>query len=100
MSFIESARYILVLTMTTGFLYIVHCGLVKYIERSIGETQSTKNAAEMFFPSVYICPVFKIDYYERHNSESKNLTEYYYESGPDIRDFVLSIAQSYETENG
>ena len=99
MSFIESARYILVLTMTTGFLYIIHCCLVKYIERSIGETQSTKNAAEMFFPSVYICPVFKTDFNERDNSESKNLTEYY-EGGPRIRDIVLSISQSYETENG
>ena len=99
MSFIESARYILVLTMTTGFLYIVGQRIVKYTERSIGETQSTKNAAEMFFPSVYICPVFKTDFDERDSIESKNLSEYY-EGGPRIRDIVLSISQSYETENG
>ena len=99
MSFIESARYILVLTMTTLFLYNVGQSLVKYTERSIGETQSTKNAAEMFFPSVYICPVYKTNYYESHSTESKNVTEYY-EGGPCIRDFVLSISQSYETENG
>ena len=96
---LKITRYILVLAMTTGFLFIVAQSLSKFSEKTIGETLSAKKAAKMNFPSIYICPVFKQNYYKSHNSKSKNLTEYY-ESVPNIRDIILSIKQSYETKNG
>ena len=86
--------------MVLVFLYIVCQSLVKYLDRTIGETQSTKKATEMYFPSIYLCPVFKTDFYKSQNKTqySKNLTEYY-ENVPSVRDTVLSINQSYEADN-
>ena len=98
MSALKKGRYFLVSTMAVGFLYIVGQSLVKYTDRSIGETQSTKRATEMVFPSLYTCPFFKGNFSRNKFSTSKNLTEYY-ESRPRITDFVLSISQSYEADN-
>ena len=98
MSGLKLTRYILVLAMTTGFLYIVGHSLKKYMEGNIGETRSTKKAAEMFFPSIYICPILKTKYYLSHNSDSMNLTKHY-ESVPSVKDFILSIQQTFEAKN-
>ena len=98
MSGLKLTRYILVLAMTTGFLYIVGHSLKKYMEGNIGETRSTKKAAEMFFPSIYICPILKTRYYLSHNSDSMNLTKHY-ESVPSVKDFILSIQQTFEAKN-
>ena len=100
MSHLKHARCILILTMILVFLYIVGQSLVKYLDRTIGETQSTKKATEMYFPSIYLCPVFKTDFYKSQNKTqySKNLTEYF-ENIPSVRDTVLSINQSYEADN-
>ena len=85
--------------MVLVFLYIVCQSLVKYLDRTIGETQSTKKAIEMYFPSIYLCPVFKTDYYKsrRKTGYSKNLTEYHANT-PFVGDMVLSINQSYEAD--
>ena len=53
--------------MILVFLCIVAQSLVKYLEMTIGETQSTKKATEMYFPSIYLCPVFKTDFYKSQN---------------------------------
>ena len=85
--------------MTAVFLYNVGKSAVKYTEGNIGETQSTKLAAEMFFPSVHICPFFDANYSVARMTGTRNITEHY-ETRPRIKDILLSFEQSYEGENG
>ena len=99
MSSLKHGRYFVVLIMTAVFLYNVGKSVLKYTDGNIGETQSTKLAAEMFFPSVHICPYFDANYSLARMTGTKNMTEYY-ESCPRIKDLLLSIEQSYEAENG
>ena len=94
----ERGRYLVLLAMWVTFVAIVGVSIGKYRQRSIGETQSTKKASEMYFPSLVLCPAF--------NSSSsltldgtKNLTEYYLNRSP-IEDHVLSVHQQYVTDDG
>ena len=92
----ERVRYLVLLAMTVTFLVIVGRSIIKFRKRSIGETQSTKKAAEMHFPSLVLCPSFMSNFSQ---NGTKNLTEYYQNKSP-ITDHVLSIEQHYLTQNG
>ena len=92
----ERGRYLVLLAMWVTFVAIVGVSIGKYRQRSIGETQSTKKASEMYFPSLVLCPAF--------NSSltlvgTKNLTQYYLNRSP-IEDHVLSVHQQYVTDDG
>ena len=89
-------RYFVLLAMTLTFLIIVGNSNFKFRERSIGETQQTKKASEMYFPSLALCPLFNPNYTVQG---TKNLTEYYLKKNA-IKDHVLSIYQSYITKDG
>ena len=92
----EQGRYLVLLAMTITFAVIVGVSIGKFRNRSIGETQKTKKAAEMYFPSLALCPIF-ISNYTLHGT--MNLTEYYLKRNT-INDHVLSIYQQYITEDG
>ena len=99
MSALKQGRYLVVLVMVLWFLYNTGQSLVKYTEERIGETQGTKKAEEMFFPSLHVCPIFNETYSKERTSGTMNLTEYY-ENRPRIEDLVLGVEQAYETKNG
>ena len=82
--------------MTIAFLVIVGISLNKFNKRSIGETQKTKKAEEMYLPSIALCPLFLSNY---SALGTKNLTEYYIKRKL-INDNVLSIRQHYVREDG
>ena len=87
------------LAMTIWFMYSVGQSLDKFVAEQIGETQGTKRAAEMSFPSLAIVPVFDSSYSLPRVKGTKNLTEYYENRVP-IADKILMLKQSYESENG
>ena len=97
MSAHEKVRYLVLLAMTATFFAIVGISYVKFSERSIGETQSTKKAAEMHFPSLLLCPYF-ISNFSFPRTGTMNLTEYYLNRSP-IKDHVLDIYQQYVTDD-
>ena len=92
----EKGRYLVLLAMTITFVVIVGVSIGKFRNRSIGETQKTKKAAEMYFPSLALCPLYNFNY---TNQGSKNLTEYYLKKNA-IKDHISSIHQHYITEDG
>ena len=92
----EQGRYLVLLAMTITFVAIVGVSISKFRNRSIGETQKTKKAAEMYFPSLALCPLFNPNYTVHGN---KNLTEYYLKKNA-IKDHISSIHQHYITDDG
>ena len=76
--------------------------IVRWREGKIGETQATKSASKIFYPSVTMMPLFdhnfslaKLDLY----NTTKNLTEYHLKSSQ-IYSSILSIEQRYNSANG
>ena len=92
----ERGRYLVLLAMTITFVAIVGVSISKFENRSIGETQKTKKASEMHFPSLILCPHFITNY---STPGTKNLTEYYLNMSS-VKDHVLSIHQQYITDDG
>ena len=93
----RAGRYLVLLAVTAIFLAIFGISIQKFRKRSIGETQSTKKASEMVFPSFVLCPFFNSNY--SANETTKNLTEYYFNRSS-IKNSVVSIHQQYITEDG
>ena len=92
----EKGRYLVLLAMTITFMAIVGVSISKFENRSIGETQKTKKASEMHFPSLILCPHFINNY---STPGTKNLTEYYLKMSS-VKDHVLSIQQQYIKDDG
>ena len=87
------------LAMTIWFMYSVGQSLDKFVAEQIGETQGTKRAAEMFFPSLAIVPRYDVSYILSRVKGTMNLTEYYENSVP-IADKILMMQQYFDSENG
>ena len=87
------------LAMTIAFMYSIGQSLDKFFAKQIGETQGTKRAAEMFFPSLAIVPMYDVSYALPKLKGTMNLTEYY-ENRETIADKILMMQQSFESENG
>ena len=85
--------------MTIWFMYSVGQSLDKFVAEQIGETQGTKRAAEMFFPSLAIVPRYDVSYILSRVKGTMNLTEYYENSVP-IADKILMMQQYFDSENG
>ena len=74
----------------------------RWKDEKVGETQATKSAHEMFYPSVTMTPLFELNFSESrlaHFKTRKNLTEYYMNTSHITSD-ILSIEQNYELSNG
>ena len=98
----KQGRILVLLLMAAIFLYMLGKSISKWSEKKVGETQTTKSASQMVYPSVTMIPFFepgfslaKLASY----STSKNLTEYNVGTDHIAKD-VVSIEQSYETSNG
>ena len=87
------------LAMTIAFMYSIGQSLDKFVAKQIGETQGTKRAAEMFFPSLAIVPMYDVNYTRPKLKGTMNLTEYYENSVP-IADKILMMQQYFDSENG
>ena len=92
-------RYLVAVLLSIVFLKTVSESLTKFMEKRIGESHGTKRAAEMFFPSLAIVPIYDVRYTLPRVKGTMNLTEYYENRVP-IADKILMLKQSYENENG
>ena len=76
--------------------------ILQWKAKKVGETQATKSASKIFYPSVTMMPLLEHNYslakLDLYNS-AKNLTEYNLKSSH-IYSNILSIGQSYNTANG
>ena len=99
MSALKKGRYLVMAAVTIMFLYSIGKSLDKFAAKQIGETQGTKRAAEMFFPSLAINPLYDLNYALSRVKGTKNLKEDY-DDRQTIADKILMMQQSYESENG
>ena len=87
--------------MTAVLLYLLGISISTWREKKVGETQNTKSASKIFYPSVTMIPVFE-RYFSLEKLISfktkKNLTEYNLKS-PHIKEDIISIKQKYELGN-
>ena len=83
-------------------MYNVGNNFIKYEEKNTVLAQSMKSASDVVYPSVTLCPFYKLKYYRSKISGSKNLTEYYksLQNMSLIRKDVLNISQPYRSDNG
>ena len=102
MSAREQGRYVVLFLMAAIFFIMLGICISKWNEKKVGETQSTKSASEMFYPSVTLIPWYGVNTslakWSSYNN-SKNLTEYHATTNR-IQSDIISIEQSYETSNG
>ena len=98
----KQGRILVLLLMAAIFLYMLGKSISKWSEKKVGETQTTKSASQMVYPSVTMIPFFEPGFslakLASYNT-SKNLTEYNVGTDHIAKD-VVSIEQSYETSNG
>ena len=90
------------LLMAAIFLYMVGKSVYRWSEKKVGETQTTKSASQMVYPSITMVPFFDPSYSMMKLSSfntTKNLTEYNLNTSH-IQSDVVSIEQSYELHNG
>ena len=99
MSALKQGRYLVMLAMTFVFLYSIGQCIHKFTIKQIGEIHGTKRAAEMFYPSIVIVPMYDHRYAYSRTTGTMNLTKYY-ENRERIADKILMLQQSYESENG
>ena len=83
-------------------MFMLGNSILQWREKKVGETQATKSAAKIFYPSVTMMPLLdhnyskaKLDLY----NTTKNLTEYNLKSSH-VYSNILSISQSYNSANG
>ena len=76
--------------------------ILRWREEKVGETQATKSASKIFYPSVTMMPLLDHNYslakLDLYNTK-KNLTEYNLKSSH-IYSNILSIRQRYNSANG
>ena len=102
MSVRKQGRILVLLLMTAIFLYVLGKSILKWNERKVGKTQTTKSASQMFYPSITMIPIFDPSYSMRKLSyfnTTKNLTEYNLNVSHIYTD-IVSIEQNYELPDG
>ena len=95
-------RILVTLVLSVMFLYSVVTNFTKYKEKKTVVAPSVKSAAEVVYPSVTLCPLYKHEYALSIIPGSKNLTEYYdiITNLSLIRKDIKRISQPYTTKNG
>ena len=98
----KQGRILVLMLMVAIFLYMLGKSISKWSEKKVGETQTSKSASQMVYPSVtmipFFDPAFSMAKLASYNT-SKNLTEYNIGTDHITKD-IISIEQSYETANG
>ena len=59
MSAREQGRYVLLFLMGVIFLVMVGICIAKWSEQKVGETQSTRSASKMVYPSITLIPWYE-----------------------------------------
>ena len=98
----KQGKMVVLLGMTIVYLYASGNSFCKWRTKNVGETQSTKSASRMSYPSVGLIPRYELGFSKSRLASSKtnkNLTEYNLNTPP-ITTNIISINQSYELENG
>ena len=98
----KQGKNLVLLLMTAIFFCMLGISISRWKDEKVGETQATKSAHEMFYPSVTMTPLFELHFSESrlaHFKTRKNLTEYYMNTSHITSD-ILSIQQNYELSNG
>ena len=89
--------------LASVFLFMMFNGIFKWGQAKVGETHTTKETSKVFLPSVTMLPSLELNHSLEKLShyESKfNLTEYYGKISGSIKQDIILIRQSYETEKG
>ena len=98
----KQVRFFVFLLMTAIFLYMLGRSISEWSKKKVGETQTTKSASEILYPTVTMIPFFE------HNvsfaklfslNMTKNLTDYNLKTSH-IQTDIISIYQKYHIMNG
>ena len=98
----KQGKKLILLLMLTVFLCALGNSISKWSNKKVGETQSTKSARKMFYPSVSMTPIFELGFSKSKLSSfksRKNLTDYNLITSHITSD-IISIEQTYELCNG
>ena len=97
----QGLRYATILALTLLFMYNVGNSFIKYEEKNAVLAQSMKSVSDVVYPSITLCPFYKLEYSRSKVSGSKNLTEYYksLQNMSLIRQDILNITQHYMSNN-
>ena len=98
----KQGKNLVLLLMTAIFFCMLGISILKWKDEKVGETQATKSAHKMFYPSVTMTPFFQLSFSKSrlaHFKTRKNLTEYYMNTSHITSD-IISIQQNYELSNG
>ena len=98
----KQGRILVLLLMVVIFLFMLGQSIVKWNEKKVGETQTTKSASKMVYPSITLLPWYDVNTSLAKMAAyigSKNLIDYHATTSR-IQSDIISIEQSYETPNG
>ena len=98
----KQGKKLILLLMIAVFLCACGNSFSKWSNKKVGETQSTKSARKMFYPSVSMTPIFELGFSKSRLSSlkaRKNLTDYNLNTSHITSD-IISIEQTYELCNG
>ena len=87
--------------MTAVLLYLLGKSISEWREKKVGESQNTKSASKIFYPSVTMLPLFERQFSLaklKSFKARKNLTEYNLKTSH-IKEDIISIKQKYELGN-
>ena len=87
--------------MTAVLLYLLGKSISEWREKKVGESQNTKSASKIFYPSVTMLPLFERQFSLaklKSFKTRKNLTEYNLKTSH-IKEDIISIKQKYELGN-
>ena len=83
------------------FLCMLGNSIIEWSEKHVGETQRTKSASKIMYPSMTMIPLFDRNFslakLKSFNSR-KNLTEYNLKTSH-IKTDIVSIEQNYQLKN-
>ena len=87
--------------MTVVLMYLLRNSISTWREKKVGETQNTKSASKISYPSVTMLPLFERQFSLaklKSFKTRKNLTEYNLKTSH-IKEDIISIKQKYELGN-
>ena len=96
-------RCIVKLLLAAVFLFMMFNGILKWGQAKVGETHTTRETSKVFLPSVTLLPSHDLNSsLEKllHYKSKLNLTEYYGKISGSLKQDIILIRQSYETEKG
>ena len=94
----RKVRFLVLLLMTAIFSYMLGKSILQWSKKKVGETQNTKNASKIMYPSVTMMPIYEYNFSLANLAsftKKKNLTEYNLKTSR-IHTDIISIKQKYD----